>query len=184
MRSWCVSLTAIALSACNVEVSEVVLEVDHYRVPCLSEELQLCMLAREDEKGEWERFFDDIVGWEHTWGRTTQLNLEKQIPFSATTVAAVYELQSVAVETEVAPGTRFTYPFRPSESFGSVPAASLIDEGPTGTLMDGAMFTCPDQAVCDTLAASSGSRGSVIPTLEYADPIDDPFVLTAVDNAD
>ena len=103
------------LAACKVgEVVE--LEVDHYQIPCLEERLHLCKLTRDIDAQLWDRFFEPIEGWDFPWGERSTLRLLKRKKVSTYGVETdVYQLDEVLGSEPVAPGTEFTYPFRPNE---------------------------------------------------------------------
>lgn len=69
--------------SCNTDTAEntgsLTVEVDHYKVPCVAEGIQLCYRISM-HKGGFENFYDEIAGFKYEWGYvyTIELNVTKE----------------------------------------------------------------------------------------------------------
>ena len=51
--------------------------VQHYKVPCQGESVQLCYLVKTQGQNDWEYFYDDIQGFDYEWGHVYTLEVNK-----------------------------------------------------------------------------------------------------------
>lgn len=51
--------------------------VQHYKVPCQGESVQLCYLVKMQGQADWEYSYDEIRGFEYEWGYVYTLEVNK-----------------------------------------------------------------------------------------------------------
>ncbi len=51
--------------------------VQHYKVPCQGESVQLCYLVKTQGQADWEYWYDEIQGFEYEWGYVYTLEVNK-----------------------------------------------------------------------------------------------------------
>lgn len=51
--------------------------VQHYKVPCQGESIQLCYLVKTQGQADWEYGYDEIQGLEYEWGYVYTLEVSK-----------------------------------------------------------------------------------------------------------
>jgi len=51
--------------------------VQHYKVPCQGESVQLCYLVKMQGQTDWEYSYDEIQGFEYEWGYVYTLEVNK-----------------------------------------------------------------------------------------------------------
>lgn len=51
--------------------------VQHYKVPCQGESVQLCYLVKTQGQADWEYCYDEIQGFEYEWGYVYTLEVNK-----------------------------------------------------------------------------------------------------------
>lgn len=51
--------------------------VQHYKVPCQGESVQLCYLVKTQGQNDWEYFYDEIQGFDYEWGHVYTLEVNK-----------------------------------------------------------------------------------------------------------
>lgn len=51
--------------------------VQHYKVPCQGESVQLCYLVKTPGQADWEYCYDEIQGFEYEWGYVYTLEVNK-----------------------------------------------------------------------------------------------------------
>jgi hypothetical protein len=175
-----VALLPLAALAVGCAATDVEFEVDHYRVPCVVDTLQLCLLVKDSQDRDWDLLFADIEDYTHTWGQRERILVSERRRTSATTggESLAYRFEGVLDTEPIEPGTTFLYPFRPDEETEDIRAVTTTEGG--GELLDGKGFVCQDSQTCAELEDGIGSNGSVILTFVYNDPVTDPFTLTSV----
>lgn len=167
---------AAALSAgCNDAGTEILYDIDHFRLPCDRDGLTLCMRLREPQR-DWEREADDAIqGFEPEWGVEYRVRVREKKRLTGGAGSGTFlELDTVLKEEEVPPGTQFSYAFDPNRP------ESITVDGAGGTLLDGRAYVCEPATVCDEITASIQSNGTVTVLMTYADPLSDPLVATVV----
>lgn len=51
--------------------------IQHYKVPCQGESMQLCYLIKMEGQEDWEYFYDDIEGLDYEWGYVYKLEVSR-----------------------------------------------------------------------------------------------------------
>lgn len=167
--------TLTCLVAGCVGSEEIIYDVQHYRVPCLKQHLELCPLLKADDERDFAVFSQPINGFSPTWGESQRIRVVRRETVSPGTEPVVsYDLDTVLKTTPVDPGTVFTYRFRLADQDDGHPGFTLDGAG-GGELLDGSPFTCAPATVCDTLATYDGANGTATVSLRYADPTSGPF---------
>ncbi len=177
-----VLVSAIAGCGAGCEPEKRPLEIDHYRSPCYGEAHFLCMRVRSPGAEHWELFYDSIEGYTHRWGTvsTIELTVHQVANPPQDGSSATYKLSKVLSTRQVAPGTEVRIAVD-----GSLEArgyrSTATPEGTGGHLLDGTAFTCPDPAPCDQLRAALAQQRTVTARFAYADPVEAPLRLLAVE---
>lgn len=177
-----VLLSAVAGCGTDAEPERRTLEIDHYRSPCYSEAHFLCMRVRSPGAQPWELFYGAIEGYTHRWGTVSTIELTvRQVPMPPQDGSSVrYVLSKVLSTRQVAPGTEVRIAVD-----GSLEArgyeSTVTTEGTGGHLLDGTAFTCAEVAPCDALRAAHDQQRRVTARFAYADPVDAPLRLLAVE---
>lgn len=55
----------------------VTMTIQHYKVPCQGESVQLCYLVKMQGQADWEYCYDEIQGFEYEWGYVYTLEVNK-----------------------------------------------------------------------------------------------------------
>lgn len=170
-----IALAAFLATGCDDAGTEILFDIDHYRLPCEREGLTLCMRVREPQR-DWEREADDAIeGFEPEWGIEYRLRVrEKKRLTTGAGSGTFLELDTVLREDPVPPGTQFSYAFDPNRP------ESISVDGAGGALLDGRAFVCDPATVCDEIASAAQSNGTVTVLMTYPDPISGPLVASVV----
>lgn len=51
--------------------------IQHYKVPCQGESVQLCYLVKTQGQTDWEYWYDEIQGFDYEWGYVYTLEVNK-----------------------------------------------------------------------------------------------------------
>lgn len=51
--------------------------IQHYKVPCQGESIQMCYLVKTQGQADWEYSYDEIQGFEYEWGYVYTLKVNK-----------------------------------------------------------------------------------------------------------
>ena len=51
--------------------------IQHYKVPCQGESVQLCYLVKTQGQADWEYSYDEIQGFDYEWGYVYTLEVNK-----------------------------------------------------------------------------------------------------------
>lgn len=165
-------LSTVAVGGC--ELDEMTLLVDHFQVPCKDEGLRLCPMIRTENEPTPSPFYEDIGGWEPTWGQTETLRVLRAEATRTQGGANVsYTLLEVVETDDIPVGTSFTYAWKTNDETDTVKGVTLNETG--GTLLDGKPFTCKTPTVCADLQDALGSNHTINLQLRYADPLNAPF---------
>lgn len=149
--------------------------VDHYRHACVGEGAQMCLRVQGEREPSFSLFYSEIEGFTHQWGRvyTLQVDITEVEDPPADGSSFDYDLVSVVDTMEVAPGTTFLFPFMPSTE-------SLLEVNGLDLMAGDRAFRCDSQQVCDDLEALIAAGNGVEMSAAYDTDIDDPIIVTAV----
>lgn len=144
--------------------------VDHYRVPCVGENLRLCLRASELDGSDYWYFYDYIEGFDYQWGHRYALSVEvteiENPPQDAS--SARYELIEIISDEVI--DERFEITLTPGFANG---------DAATGTfsLLGQRDVTCAEPETCDVIAAALDADEAITLQLGHPTSPTDPLIV-------
>ena len=151
--------------------------IDHWASPCVGESSRLCLQYEVD--GESSYLYSWVDGFNWSWGTTYELVvLVTEVPDPPEDGSSLeYSLVELVEETDVDPGTQFTWVVNPPPP-GNTPYFT-VDTGGVGELLDGRTFRCDPVTVCDDMTTLQTGTEAYEIEFRYDDPITEPLVATS-----
>jgi hypothetical protein len=150
----------------NVSPNELILEVNHYKIPCFTEGVAFCYLLKKAGEGKWNSFPDSIVGFAYKWGYTYTLKVHKvDVKNPPSDVASFkYVLDNILVQKKAGIEEAFSfalkYPGAASFVYGS--------EANGFTLIGQTTIECISTEICKQLNKLSESNVAVEGTFRHS----------------
>lgn len=155
------------------------IEIDHYRVPCVGEAASWCARIRSVGEAAFELSYDGIEGFVPAWGHTYTIEIatRPEPEVLADGPSEHRRLVRVLRDQPVAAGTTFSVTM-PSPGPGLADLVT-VDGGTEGNLLDGTPFVCASAEVCASLRTGLAQGANVTLMFGYARDTLLPLTLTA-----
>ncbi|MBK9069496.1 MAG: DUF4377 domain-containing protein [Myxococcales bacterium] len=158
-------------SACgSADREQGIMLVDHYRVPCVGENLRLCLRASELDGSEYWYFYDYIEGFDYQWGHRYALRVEvteiENPPQDGS--SARYELIEVISDEVI--DERFEIALTAPYANGDAATGSF-------SLLGQRDVTCAAAESCDLIAAALGANEAITLELGHPSTPTDPLIV-------
>ena len=143
------------------------MRINHYRVPCIGEAVQLCYVVKIGDQAAWEFFYDAIDGFtSYQWGHTYELAVVRQEvehpPQDASSVR--YILARIVSDEAVPADTEFSFTLRGDELRPYVTGSPEAGFQLLGELA----IRCETEEVCSAFSRALETGQTVRATFRHA----------------
>ena len=145
-----------------------VIEINHYKVPCMTMTRQMCYLVRNEGDSIWNYFPNSITGFnDYKWGFIYKLKvLKEQVSNPPSDAPAInYRLVSVLSKEQIDK----TMTFRILLKYTNSEPFTLWDEENGLTILNEIPFICENTQTCEELVKLNTSNASIEGTFRHSD---------------